>query len=625
MHPTNWAAVRTGAVVSAGPTSTTTTTTAATVTTTEDDDAAKEAFLATLSDLQRRVFLAIERRLTQLSGRGVIRLELQHTPPAALLGVSSALQRTALVQELQITGREFPQLPSVISANPRIHSLVVDREACGNATDILLASLAAPSFRCLGFQTCQATSASARIIEAAIEALGNSLGNPQLRGLEKFAVGDKHVLLTPEVLSSLVPVNIMPLMKALALPVKMQTQLTGLSFAGLVVEDPHLTSVALASALQAPECRLRHLELFVDHDAREIANALCLNSSLAYVQWDCADIEPLVEALKVNVTVTVLDLLRCSRAAILGSRLFTDAIAEFTGVRALRMPLELLHDEELISLGKSLQRNRSLRNITIRKVNSAPLFFEDGAIRSFATSLGDAAGIEKVEFSSACLKTSFPLADVELLSGGLFHMQGSVDAATVIERKFPTGDEHHTIVSVLHCSREEKFKIPRVFTMTNLLNWACERFGMGISRLALLRRDNNLRIFNEGASHEDSKRTMREQFGVEDPINLHLLRGDRAAVVFAWHLLGTREVSVGSRKRVASPVCVPAHEDKRARSDSGTIVSKNSSGGSQNNPRFGELPLDVVRIVKEFIFPSQFSTGKPPALPSISNGAPQQF
>lgn len=487
----------------------------------------------TWTPLERRTFEAIQRRLKELCARGerVIRLELLNTPRAALGAVAAALKHTKLVQELQVSAAEFPQLPEVLAENPCMTSLVASNLACENAPACMAAVVRSENIRCFGLQNFQERPETVAEVGKAVEVFAKSYADPNCVGLEKFALGNKELpLLEPDHIASMHQINILPLMRALEGPSLSMMTLTGLSLAGLVVEDPVPTSEALAAALRSPECRLRHVELFSGHDPTSIAVAVSYNSTLAYLQWDSTDLKPLADALVVNETLTVLDLLRCVHST--GALDIAQKLCANRGLRTLRLPLEIATDEVYVALADSLRVNRSLRNFTVRSMCGGTRTLTLKTLTQVGEKLREAAGIERFGISSNWVSPEHT-TEFTSASGNVFYFDPN--GSDVFRR---IRELSHIIFTVKWKTRQEHFKVPCEFTMSTLLNWVAERFGCSVDGLRLLSDENRKPIFGTSDPLAKARQQVGDRFLGRSHVSMLLTRGNTGcAIVHAWQKL----------------------------------------------------------------------------------------
>jgi hypothetical protein len=424
-----------------------------------------------------------------------------------------------------------------------------------------------------------------RETEDAVAVLASALSDPQVHGLQVFHLGDAW---TPRaVADSHIPVNIMPLMKALAQPVLTSRRLTQLSFTGLVVKDPLETSLAFAAALRSRDCQLRDVDLFEGHDACSIADALCFNDSVATLQWASPDLESLAGALKVNTTITMAKLQTCDDPA--QGENFMKAIADFRGLRALRVPIDALRDNDgLVSLGNSLKQNSTVQQIRVTRSESDSFTFCGHCVQQFSEAIAHSTGFTLLTFNGPMLPMKLSPDDIWTSSGGKFKVsQGQKDCC--FYRALPP------TFALGHARAEGGPKwdvnVSPDAPAAQLINSAARHLGVSAHGLSLIHRETRVPLV--------TRQTLRQQLGEEYATPLSVSRaGNRAFLVWAWDQQQQQQQGSGKRKADNSPLeGQPAL--KSSRTDDGSAAVTVAAATARPS-WLAALTPDMLRVVSYY-------------------------
>jgi hypothetical protein len=570
-----------------------------------------------LNPYERRVFATLRAKMSLIKGQTVC-MDLRHAPPIAMRGIAAALAFDTQIGELQLGGRTFPHLPSVISRNTTIRNLIAAREACGNALEVMQACVENPLFENLGFQDFQQVPGMAATVEAAVGLFAKHFACSESLGLGKLAVGHERGMPSDENPEHLALFDVLPLFRALAAPRLCQHMLTGLSLTGLVVADHAMASEVFGKVIASPDCELQNVKLFANFDPVVIGEALKLNRSIHLLQWTGNELGPLCSALCVNSTISNLDVARSFGAGLAQGRAFAAAVPMFRGVRRLRFPYELVDDETLLEFGRSLTRAKHFCSIAVCRMTLEKRFLGEAALREFVSLLPLFPGIEKFGLSGNWMENPLALAsEMHSLTLGRFHYETdriSFDRVPGPEvRRISVRFEGHT----------EEFQIPSAFPLASILNRVGEHFDTSTHRLSLIRCSDRMPVISSHSSIESARQTIGEYFSGQDPVELYVSRGDFAAVGFAFQrakealesFVSTRAETARvrqGRKRSAdgdlgAPSKATRAEGQEEVSDSATPVVPPPPLITERTLRengislLGTIPIDAMRVLDYFV------------------------
>lgn len=552
--------------------------------------------LATLSPIARGAFGAIWAHLNALgeNDRKALQCNLQNTVPAGHAGVAAALGFRSDLEEMQFRGGIFTELSAALKYEPSIFSFVFSDESVGNAPEVFKACAASPVVRSLALQDFQHTLALNTAVQSALDEIVLSLTDENCIGLQKLAIGDKLQLWKAgDPARPRHPLNLLPLLRGLTSQCRWQTQLQGLSFSDLVVENPFTTSCALADYLKSPDCLLKFLELFEGHCPHVISGALALNTSLLALVWDSLDLQSLAGALSQNTTLSTLNLNKCGASD--DGLHFASRLSAFKGLTTLKIPFELLSDTGYMMLAESLIVNRSVRVITAKYMSGAPRKIDPTSLREVAKCLSRAPAIERfpLDFSSM---TSGEMVEFTRQTGNTLYLCPL--GGSVFRYIRPTVPP--VFFEVRNKKEVQNFKVPAHFPMAVLLNWVADRFDCSSDQLVLLHADSKFPVYSSTSPFYLGNEEVGLRFPGRTRVDLLVTRGQQVpAVVHAWTRL----------QLDCDPPVVSKDPPRRLKRLLDGVMVETLSPPSpapevevqRPKTKFGLLPREVVQVISSFI------------------------